>query len=58
MKEIKRKTVILELDHNICAGCYVRIGTGERHVVKARKSYHQNCFVKLEIAKAGRGRQR
>jgi len=48
MKALKTKSATLSMDH-ICDRCYVRIGTGERHVVKGRKAYHQGCFTKLEI---------
>jgi hypothetical protein len=30
-----------------CAHCYVRVGIGERHLIKDGKPYHYTCYVKV-----------
>jgi len=42
----KRSRMVLQEPGVYCARCMVRIGTGERQVIRGRKPYHAKCEAK------------
>jgi hypothetical protein len=48
MKPGNAKRVSGTANNPYCARCYVRVGTGERHVVKEGKTYHYGCYAKAK----------
>ena len=41
-----------------CAHCFVRIGPGERQVIRGEKAYHAQCEAKAGADAMGRLKQR
>ena len=40
--------------HLYCDRCYIRLGSGERHLFREGKTYHYACYVKMKEATAAR----
>jgi hypothetical protein len=38
-----------------CAHCYIRVGAGERPIVRDGKIYHSNCYAKTRASAAVSG---
>jgi hypothetical protein len=36
-----------------CNRCFIRLGFAERHLVKDGKTYHYDCYAKVQSAKGG-----
>jgi len=51
MKQPTKQPVTLL--NTYCNRCFIRLGFAERHLVKEGKTYHYDCYAKVQAAKGG-----